>query len=565
MRPVRSDEAGASMRALTSRSLPDVSAIQPVGVPPRTARDPRRSIHHAQRALETFLAYSPDGVVVVDRSGLVLYANAAAEALLARDAEHLVGRPFGLPLVVGENAEIDIIRPDGGRSVAELRAVPTHWHGRRALVACLRDVTLRSKLDDLREEAVEWAALVRVGRELVSVLDTNAVPEAICRLANELLDCDRSMVLMFDPTRDGHCPVASLPELPRALEALWQVGLSTEQLRGLLAGMEGERVRVVDAGCEGHPARRALARNLTAAHLLLMPFEEDGETLGVLVAVRARADRPFRSNDRHLADGLSCFASLVLQKARVMSRLEEASRHKSEFVATISHELRTPLNVILGYGDLLCDGAFGELSAEQKFILQRSTRSARELHDLINNTLIFSRLETGRYPVRIEPVDLHEIVMAVVREIPEQIQPRPEVRLVADVAPHLPPLQTDPWKLRVLLKNLLTNALKFTERGEVRVAADHVDGQCELRVSDTGIGIATNDLEIIFEPFRQVDGSSTRRHGGAGIGLHVARRMVELLDGTLTVESRVGEGSTFRVRLPVTSARQRPALRGAAR
>jgi signal transduction histidine kinase len=216
----------------------------------------------------------------------------------------------------------------------------------------------------------------------------------------------------------------------------------------------------------------------------------------------------------------------------------------------MSHELRTPLNVIMGYSELLLEGEFGKLSEEQDDIMQRVNRSAGELLELINATLDVSRLDTGKLNVNGQEVLIQDLLPEIDVETLELQQRKPGVRFIWQVPPQLGPLYTDRTKLKVILKNLIGNAVKFTDDGTVSISAGACDGGVEVVVGDTGIGIAPHARSLIFEPFRQVDSSLTRRYGGVGLGLYIARRLAELLGGRIEVDSEVGKGSTFRVWLP---------------
>ena len=226
---------------------------------------------------------------------------------------------------------------------------------------------------------------------------------------------------------------------------------------------------------------------------------------------------------------------------------EAANRAKSEFLASMSHELRTPLGIILGYIDLLLEKTFGSLREEQVDTLRRIDRSARELFDLITAVLDLSRLEAGRLPVEVREVQVPELLEELKAET-QEVQERASLEFVWQVEGELPPLQTDPGKVKVVVKNLISNAVKFTKAGSITVAAHNHDGGVEISVADTGVGISQEALELIFEPFHQVDNSG--QLGGTGLGLHIVKRLLELLGGTVTVESEVGRGSTFRVWVP---------------
>jgi signal transduction histidine kinase len=245
----------------------------------------------------------------------------------------------------------------------------------------------------------------------------------------------------------------------------------------------------------------------------------------------------------------------VAERTRELQRLcyesQVASRVKSEFLSTISHELRTPLVAILGYTELILDGELGPPPSPQAAVLRRVHKRGRELLDLINATLDVSRLEAGPVSLAVRAVDLPAFMASLRAEV-EAPGETDHVSLEWGPIPSLPAFHTDAVKLEVVLKSLIRNALKFTERGSVRVGAQPAGEGIEIYVSDTGIGIAAEILPIIFEPFRQGDGTDTRRHGGAGLGLYLVRRLVDLLGGRVTVDSHVEQGSTFRVWLPFT-------------
>jgi PAS domain S-box-containing protein len=229
--------------------------------------------------------------------------------------------------------------------------------------------------------------------------------------------------------------------------------------------------------------------------------------------------------------------------------LEQASAAKSQFLANVSHELRTPLNAILGYAAMTLQGVSGELSAPQRRNLSRIDANARHLLTLINEILDITRIEAGRMPIQVAAFNLPELLREVTAEL-EPIIAKSELKVEASVAPDLPTIRSDRQKVKQIVVNLLSNALKFTHRGGVTIRAQ-VEGKAfSIEVIDTGIGIPRSDYQRIFEDFRQVDSTPRRAYGGTGLGLSICRRLATMLQGTLKVESRLGKGSTFTLTLP---------------
>jgi PAS domain S-box-containing protein len=229
---------------------------------------------------------------------------------------------------------------------------------------------------------------------------------------------------------------------------------------------------------------------------------------------------------------------------------EDANKAKSQFLANMSHELRTPLNAILGYTELMADGIYGELPPKAADVLGRVQSNGRHLLDLINDVLDLSKIEAGQFILGNEPYDMETVVQSVIAAT-EGLAKSKNIDLRTAVAAKLPTGVGDERRLAQVLLNLVGNALKFTDAGVVEISARCVDGRFDVRVRDTGPGIAAEDQQLIFEEFRQVDNTSTRRKGGTGLGLTITRRIVEMHGGTLAVESVLGKGATFIVDLPV--------------
>jgi signal transduction histidine kinase len=299
-----------------------------------------------------------------------------------------------------------------------------------------------------------------------------------------------------------------------------------------------------------------------------VPLSLFGETFGALV-IGYRRPYDLAPRDTRLALTLAGHAAVAISNARLHGALAQRTREieraneelrwtteaKDRFFASMSHELRTPLNSILGYQDLLLDGVVGDIPAQVKGFLERAQKSTRNLLHLVNDVLDLSKLEAGKMELVIVPAR----VRAIVEEVLATIEPLAAARQIAvEVAPWppVPTIETDVDRVRQILLNLLSNAVKFTDQGRVTISASAgSDGDSaatawvEVHVADTGPGIAANDQERIFHEFEQIVGATSR--GGTGLGLPISRKLARLLGGDLTVQSVLGQGSTFTLRLPV--------------
>jgi PAS domain S-box-containing protein len=305
---------------------------------------------------------------------------------------------------------------------------------------------------------------------------------------------------------------------------------------------------------DGTPEHVALAQRLATTAYLVVPLRAGAQVVGALSLLVSGSGRTFSPDIVRRAEELGVRAGYAIENARLYARTAEANRAKSDFLAVMSHELRTPLNAILGYTDLFLTGIPAPLPEPMVPQVERVQGAARHLRDLIEEVLTFARLEGGHEEVLAEPVD----VAQVAREAAALAEPLALERGLAfrvDV-PAVPVVaRTDARKVRQVLLNLLANAVKFTERGEVVLSVDANGGpDLQIRVRDTGPGIAPADRERIFEPFWQADQGLAREHGGSGLGLAVARQMARLLGGDITVDSAPARGSTFALRLPKDSA-----------
>jgi PAS domain S-box-containing protein len=283
---------------------------------------------------------------------------------------------------------------------------------------------------------------------------------------------------------------------------------------------------------------------------MVVPLFARGKALGAVAFVSAREAPPYDQDDLELAEELGRRAALAIDNARLYRDAQEANRAKADFLAIMSHELRTPLNAIMGYTDLIDAEISGPITPKQRTQIGRVRAGARHLLQLIEEILSFARMEAGGEELRLEVVTVKDLMdevdavigpLAAAKNLPLRIE-RDGERTA---------FQTDPGKARQILVNILSNAVKFTERGEITLSFRREDADLVFEVRDTGIGIGAGNLERIFDPFWQGERPMTRRVGGTGLGLSVSRRYARLLRGEIEVESEAHVGTVVRIRLPI--------------
>jgi PAS domain S-box-containing protein len=398
--------------------------------------------------------------------------------------------------------------------------------------------------------------LQRVTAALSEARTPDAVAQAVLGHGMSALGATSGVLLGFGGKADALELIRS-EGIPAELVEQWMRACPEElaRLKGALLREASEADEARTQPSEGTLiASEAFRRVLGTDALVMVPLSARDRALGLLVF--DVHDRPaVESDDRDLltALGRQCAQALDRTQLFVAERsardeAEQASRAKSQFLAVMSHELRTPLNAILGYEELLETEISGPVSSIQKQHLARIRESTKHLLHLIEQILSLSRVQGGRDDVRIEEVDATVLANDVARAVEPQLQ-RKGVTLDLDLPSEPVMLRTDARKARQILFNVLSNAAKFTEQGAVRVSLYPADGAVFFTVNDTGRGIGDQDREHIFEPFVQLrsDGSMP---SGTGLGLPVARELARHLGGDITVESRLGEGSAFTIRLP---------------
>jgi len=417
---------------------------------------------------------------------------------------------------------------------------------------------LQARTTQLMRSVAELKALGEVGQAVSSTLDLETVLNTIVSRATQLAGMDGGSIWEYDETREEFCLHAT-DRLPDELvEALRATPIRKgEGALGRLAE-SGEPVQVRDITDERNYQSRVREILIRCGYrsVLAVPLLCEDHLLGALV-VNRNSVADFAPEVIGLLRAFATQSALAIQNARLFREIEEksreleaASRHKSEFLANMSHELRTPLNAIIGFSEVLAERMFGEINDKQAEYLTDILESGRHLLSLINDILDLSKIEAGRMELEPNDFDLRSTIDNALTLVRERAQRR-AITLRRMFDDRLGMIRADERKVKQVLLNLLSNALKFTpEGGQIDVQAAVRNGAAQISVTDTGVGIAPEDQLAVFEEFRQV-GTASKKVEGTGLGLAISRKFIELHGGRIWVESQLGSGATFTFTLPL--------------
>jgi len=424
-------------------------------------------------------------------------------------------------------------------------------------VIALANTRLFKETQEALERQTATAELLAAMSE--NAFDLKPVFEMVLQKSVALGHADYGWIRQFD--RDGVSrPVAI--QRPSSITAPWlgdaptAAYLKTKSIMGR-AFRERQTVHIPDLRNDPTVSESYGMNEVGARSGLGVPLMRGDQILGVVILVRL-APRPFDDSEIALVESFARQAAIAIENVRLFSEIQEksaqlevANRHKSEFLANMSHELRTPLNAIIGFSEVLQQKMFGELNEQQTDYLGDIVGSGRHLLSLINDILDLSKVEAGRMELQLTPFSLVAALGNAVTLLRERATSH-GIKLQLHVDPPLDTIVADERKIKQVVVNLLTNAVKFTaDGGSVSVRAAESDGSVRIAVRDTGIGIAEEDRERVFEEFQQARRQSAQPREGTGLGLTLSKRFVELHGGTLTLESEAGKGSTFTVTLPL--------------
>ena len=563
----------------------------------RLERQARTAAELAVQSLRTTLKSIGDAVIATDGAGAVTFLNPIAEQLTGWRTEDARGRPVAMVfriinehtravvespvdrvlrdgVVVGLANHTLLIRKDGVELPIDDSGAPIRGEDGvvTGVILVFRDVTAKKLADDRRAFLAEATAL------LTSSLDYEATLARLAELAVPAL-ADWCVVEIVDPERGrsrqlavAHVDRAKV-ELARELQVRYPpdpdapTGVpNVLRTRRSELYVEIPEQLIVAGAVDAEHLRIIRALELRSA--MVVPVVARGDILGAITFVYAGSSRRYSADDLAFAEDLAQRAGVAIDNARLYAgeqrarRAADVANHaKDEFLATVSHELRTPLNAILGWANLMSSGALDEPRTRRA--IETIERNAIAMAQLIDDLLDVSRIISGKMRIEVQPVDVAAVVDAALESVRPAAAAK-QLRITELLDRGVGRVSGDPSRLQQIFWNLLSNAVKFTDpHGRVDVVVRRVDACVELSVGDDGRGIDGGFLPHIFEPFRQADGSTTRTHGGLGLGLAITRQLVELHGGSIEARSAgKGAGATFVVRLPLAATATPIAARG---
>ena len=544
-------------------------------------KEAENRLRDSEERIRAVLSAAADGIITITEEGVIETINPAAETIFGYDGQELIGQKVnmlqpephhsqhdeyirnylhtGKAKIIGIGREVVALRKDGTTFPMDLSVSEVHLGPKRLFTGIMRDITERKQAEfQIKERSKLLALGADVGKAIA-----------------EYNDC-RFML--------GSCTEAIVKHLDAAFARIWTLNVEDQMLElqasaGMYTHIDGAHGRVpvgkYKIGLIAHERHPHLtndfqhdpqisdpewARREGMVAFAGYPLIVQDELLGVMAMF---------SRDTLPATVLDTMGSVATQIALGINRIqaetdlmvakeqaESATQTKSNFLANMSHELRTPLNAILGYTELILDNIYGDVPEKIQEVLERLAKNGRHLLGLINDVLDISKIEAGQLTLSLDEYSMGELVQTVLTSL-DALATEKKLEMKFMVPTDLPTAKGDEQRIAQVLLNLLGNAIKFTEEGEIRLEVVVTNESFLVSVSDTGPGLSETDQKKIFEEFRQVDGSSTRGKDGTGLGLSIAKKIVKMHGGRIWVESSLGKGSIFWFALPVRVERQR--------
>jgi PAS domain S-box-containing protein len=539
----------------------------------------RKESERAQAFLAAIVGSADDAIIAKDLNGVIQSANPAAERVFGYSATELVGQPVRMLIPQDRQSEEDDILAQlrTGKRVDHFETIRVRKDGRHIEVSLTispvrdaagtiigaskiaRDITAikaseRERIRLLEENATITTALNEVGAIVASDLDRDTVVQAVTDAATELTTAEFGAFFYNVTDEAGESYMLyTISGVPKDAFSKFPMPRNTEvfepTFKGLAVVRSGDITK--DPRYGHNPPHHGMPHgHLPVRSYLAVPVKgRAGTVIGGLFFGHPEPER-FTEVHERLALGISSWASVALENARMYAAAQEASQLKDDFLASLSHELRTPLNAILGYARMLRTGILAPERYDKG--IETIERNATSLTQMVEDVLDISRIVAGKIRLNVQPVEFPDIVRRAIEAVTPAADAK-AIRLETVLDPQAAPVSGDPERFQQILWNLLSNAVKFTGKGgKVQVRLERVNSHVEVSVSDTGIGIAPEFLPHVFERFRQGDSGIARAHGGLGLGLSIAKQLTEMHGGTIEAASGgLGTGATFRVKLPL--------------
>ena len=422
--------------------------------------------------------------------------------------------------------------------------------------------TLEEKVDirtkELARSVDELKALGEISKTVSSTLDLEKVLTNIVQHAVQLSDTDTGTIYEFHDETQTFVPRINFGMNEKNIKALSEsklcVGDNTVIGQAALHKLPKQIPDLMKIS--DYPMSSIIEEGFRA--LLALPLLRKDRLIGGLI-VRRKHPGEFPDSVVEMLQTFAAQSVVAIHNAQLFSEIEEkgkeleiANKHKSEFLANMSHELRTPLNAILGFTELIIDNIYGEVPNKIQEVLERVGKNGRHLLNLINDVLDLSKIEAGRLKLSISDYSIQSIIETVVTSV-EALAIEKKLELSVSIGDDMANGKGDEQRISQVILNLVGNAIKFTDQGTVRIETKIENQDFIVSISDTGPGLSEEDQQIIFEEFRQADGSSTRKKGGTGLGLSISKKIIEMHKGNIGVQSTLGKGSTFWFSLPINA------------